>query len=376
MKIFELCIMASIIGFTSSLCLAGEAPHDGAKQSQIVGKPLPNGIKTLTLTADCKTLLALTEDDLFVLDTITLSPSDTISIKVKDDGHDLSTYWSADNVVISPDQKFALVLDKYIDIATAKPKVTLDVASAVAKGNPNPKALDISPSGDLGLVMVYSFSAGKHNSLAVFDLKTGKLTHSRETGEDVANAVFVSETTLMLFRSDGEVTIEDINGQTSTPLTETAPIPRLGGNRISVSGAGKDRIIIATGSDKQGASCILAVRPATGDILFKDACDGSAFTQVDSEWVIYQTSRASKTLCACGGHPLTDMFLKAKSIKTGEVIEHKVHKMFDMMVFNSRQNSLLCVDHDTVTSKELPATFMKMINQDKIVEQENPPDKK
>jgi hypothetical protein len=322
---------------------------------------------SLALTTDGKTLLALTRDDLFVLDTITLSPSNTISIKAKDDDRDLSSYWSAVNAIISPDQKHALVLDKYVNLATGKPDVALDVASAVAKGRPNPTALDISPSGNLGLVMVYSFSAGKHNSLALFDLKTGKLINSRETGEEIANAVFASETKLMLFRSDGNVVLEDITGRTSTPLAQNAPIPHPGRNSISVSGTGKERTIIATGLVKQGTFRILATRPNIGEILLNDECDGSAFTQVDSEWVIYQTRRVSQTLCPCGQHPLIDLFLKAKNIKTGQVVEHKVHKMSDMRIYDSKQSSFLCVDHDTVTRMQLP-DLLRKIEQAKTVE--------
>ena len=74
------------------------------------GKPLPDNITALAITTDGTTILALTTEDLFVIDPMSLSPTRTITIKMKDGRH-LSSYWSADNVVISPDQEHALVLE-------------------------------------------------------------------------------------------------------------------------------------------------------------------------------------------------------------------------------------------------------------------------
>ena len=193
-------LSAAIVILCCSLCgySSGDSAAEGAKPVPKAENALSNRIERLVVSPDSETLLALTTEALFVLDALTQSQTEMIAIRDKGDGSELSAHWSARNMAMSPDRGHALVLDRYLDLATGRPKVTLDVAHVIKRGNPSPRALDISPAGELGLLFVDSFYAAKYNALAVYDLSTGELIHSRETGETVANAIFTSEAELMI----------------------------------------------------------------------------------------------------------------------------------------------------------------------------------
>ncbi len=331
----------------------------------------------------------LTEDELFVLDPTTLKLTQTITIK-SNDPHVGSCYWTADNMVVSPDQEHVMVFDKYIDLNTGKPIATLDVASALAKRNPNPKAFDISPSGKLGLVFVHSFSAGKLNALGVFDLKTGKLVHARETGERVKNAVFVSEDQLVVFYADRRITTEDLKGKILDTLTRNGPVVRpsgnIGGNCVAFSGSGKNRAIITSGSTRDDTWQVWGFDATTHKILFRDACEGNLhnaceFTSVtakaNSAWVLYQITRVSKTLCGCGAHPLFEVFLRARNIRSGKVSELKVpedYSRIGLLVLSPKGNILYCTLDDSVIRFALPSDFMREKQARRNVEQGAPAD--
>lgn len=355
--------MAAMLLFLSAQwhCCGGGLvrEHGPAAPPLRVGKPLPSRIMSLAMVGNGTDLLALSRDALLVIDPESLAVRRTIEIKQK--GTTPASLWSAGTMAVSPDGTHVLVLDRYIHLATGKPVATLAVASAIRAGLPNPEAMDISPDGKVGLVLVSSYLGGKYDKLALFDLKTGKLIRVCGVGESVAHAAFAGADRLLVFHDDHRVTILGLDGKTLATLTKDGPRPLPSCGPVVIAGSGKDRIVAAYGSTKDGRWQAGAFRPAREKILFRTNAAGGGVAATGSGWMLYQTTRLSKKLCECGQHPLFDLLLKARSTSSGLTREMPMPKQFGLMVLDARQNVLLCAQHNgnMVTVVALPDGFLR-----------------
>ena len=107
-------------------------------------------INVVNFSNNNKFLSVTDGNELIVLDVLTLEKIRRLCIK-DNNGQSLSSYWTATNFIISPDQKYILILDKYINIESGNLISKLEINAAITKGNPNPEPLVApgSPSSTL-----------------------------------------------------------------------------------------------------------------------------------------------------------------------------------------------------------------------------------
>ena len=167
---------------------------------------LPHDSLTIELTKDGKRLIAFSAKTLYIIEPLSLKILHKIRItSIKE--NKLSYLWAASSCAISPDQKYVLILNKYYDIYSGKVVTILDKNLFE-----RPEVLDISPLGNIGMIMDYSFHSEELNSVLFFNLKSGKLINKRKVGEKFICSKFCSNESLLSIYNDGNIVIEDLNG--------------------------------------------------------------------------------------------------------------------------------------------------------------------
>jgi len=306
------------------------------------------GINTVDFSKNGKYLLITDGDKLILLDASSLKMIKSLYVK-DNDGQSISSYWSATNFIISPEQKHILILDKYIDIESGDVISKLKINDAITKGNPNPEPLAISQNGKKALVLVHSFYDTRYDSLALFDLITGQLIHVIKNAETITNAVFHSDQTIIVFYNNGKIAIENLKDEEIYVLTNDGPVINVKAKNLSVVYTADNKYLLVSGATRDINNKICVFDKNTNKIIFDDNCEGNITISSDDLYVIYQSMRPSDKLCPCGRHKLIDLFLKIKNTKTGELkAEIKTPETFDIILLNSAENILYGIRHNKI----------------------------
>ncbi|RKY36093.1 MAG: hypothetical protein DRP78_04475 [Candidatus Omnitrophota bacterium] len=276
------------------------------------------------------------------------------SLHIKNNnGQDISSYWTATNLLISPDQKKILILDKYFDIEKEEMISRLNINAAIVKGNPNPEPLAISQNGKIALMSVRSFYGSQYDSLALFDLMTGQLIHVIKSSETIMNAKFYSDQQIIVFYRNGKIAIENLTGEEVYILTDDGPVINVKAKNLSVVYTPDNKYILISGATKDIYNKIFVFDRNTNNIIFKDDCQSNAIVSPDAQYVLYQCTRSSDKLCSCGKHKLIDLLLRVRDIKTGKLkAEIKTPEIFDIILLNSGNNVLYGIYHNKILSIE------------------------
>ncbi len=130
----------------------------------------------------------------------------------------INRYYSESPVRITADGRRAMIADQWVDLERNRLDHVLRISEAVRRGNPHPEPLDVSADTAHALVHVRSFSAAQHNTLAIFDTESGRVTHRVHVGESVSNAAFAGQEQVVIGQADGGIVIADFAGQMQREL--------------------------------------------------------------------------------------------------------------------------------------------------------------
>ena len=133
--------------------------------------------------------------------------------------------WSSHSVAVAPDQQHALVFNRYITLDTLATTNVLDLKNVVAEGNVRPEPFAISPDGKSALVNVNSYIDSKLDSLAVFDLKSGKIKRTIDlSGEQpLCNACFLDDREIAFHAANGHVVAVGVDAKRRRVLSRNGP---------------------------------------------------------------------------------------------------------------------------------------------------------
>ncbi|MCC5829169.1 MAG: hypothetical protein JJU36_06945 [Phycisphaeraceae bacterium] len=210
-------ISAAIVGISADPPML--ASNSAAEDSEVAAPP--------TLAAEA--LRPLIDRDSFRVHDMALLPDKTILatdgtehlVLLHETGRRAGTihltinrYYSESPLRTTADGGRVLIADQWVDLERNRLDHVLRVSEAVRMGNPNPEPLDVSADGALALVHVRSFSAARHNALAIFDTESGRVTHRVRVGEGISHAAFAGRDRVVIGQANGRIVMADFAGQT------------------------------------------------------------------------------------------------------------------------------------------------------------------
>lgn len=331
--------------------------NTGLLDEPLSNKPaLPKAVAQKRFTGAINSMHHLVgTDSLLVLDSTFLFNVNPDNLKrqlieIRGEKDHLANLWTPKNFAVSANGKLVLVIDKVINAQTGKIEVLLDVKSAITKGLPNPEALDISPDGRLGLVLVHSYSSDQFDTLALFDLTTGKAKHVQGNGNTIRYALFSSDDQLVVFYSNSIISLETLDFKGKARLSDNGPIPIPWGNYATTLHSSDKNWLMVSDGDK-----ITIFDLETHRRVFEDNCSSNPITNADGSLLLYQTVQPSGKLCACGKHELNEIVLKVKDMELNITTEMVMPKQYNPLSWNHIEGVLYCIDHDTLLKIPLPA---------------------
>lgn len=323
------------------------APAPGHPPMEVLAeKQFPGAVKCLARASSNDSLLILDQTFLFDLDTKSMKRQ---VIPFREEKEQLANYWNPKNFAVSADGSRLLIVDKVIDTRKRRVDRVLDVRSAITSGNPNPEALDISRDGNLGLVMVRSFSSDKFDALALFDLATGDLKHARQKANQIRHAIFGAGNQLIVFYKSGRIALEEFDGTQIASLSDKGPVPLPWGNHAMIFSTTANRWL-AVSDGKEIA--VFDLDDHTRRL--KDTCAGGLAVDPDTGRLFYQGIRSSGKRCGCGKHDLMEVVLKERNLETDAASEVVLSGLFQPMLVHTSRKHLWVVDFDKLQLLRLP----------------------
>jgi hypothetical protein len=326
---------------TAAGALAGPPPTVAARRRF----DFRGGIRLLTLAQDGKTLLI---GDSNMLDdpsgsrVILLNPGDLsekarTSIPIQD-----KLPWSSRSAVLGPDGRHVLLFNRYLDLDTLKTTSVLDIKKAVAKGNVYPEPLGISPNGKLALVQVSSYLDLKLNTLALFDLASGKLARAIDLGEEqpIANACFLDEKTLAVQGRRGHVLAVDLPSGKQRDLCDHGPRAACpSGLNWHMAALAKGRYLVVSGYQE-----FVVIETSQGKEVFrKTIAGGNAVPVLGGRFLLYLYQGTVP------GAMWQTVFFCAR-VNDGKVVaEFSRNDAYDLLIPGEQDDVIYGVQHNTLS---------------------------
>jgi DNA-binding beta-propeller fold protein YncE len=208
--------------------------------------------------------------------------------------------WSSHSVAVAPDQQHALVFNRYITLDTLATTNVLDLKNVVAEGNVRPEPFAISPDGKSALVNVNSYIDSKLDSLAVFDLKSGKIKRTIDlSGEQpLCNACFLDDREIAFHAANGHVVAVGVDAKRRRVLSRNGPrmFSDVASNSyMAVSSDGQYLVVSSYGS-----FVVLDVSREK-EVFRKTTERGNAVPILGGRFLVYQNVRRSRAPLTPGG---------------------------------------------------------------------------
>ena len=204
----------------------GAGAHVGPPAEITARRSFPFSIRLFTPAQNGKTLLvgdgrmggSPSESRVLLLNPHDLSDKAKTSITE-------SLPWLSSSAVRAWDEQHVLVFNRVLELPTLKTVSVLDIDKAVARNNVSPIPLAVSPDGKVGLVHLSSYVGSELDTLALFDLASGKLQRTIAVAEEqpIQNACFLKEQLIAVHGWRGCVLAVNLANGTERVLCDNGP---------------------------------------------------------------------------------------------------------------------------------------------------------
>lgn len=320
---------------------------------------LGQGVRALVITPDGSTLFALTEDKLLSIEPEELVVQKAISLIQGKSGEKASSYWSRENLVCSPSGKHVVVDNLVIDVRQMKAVTTLEIDGVLAKGQPDPFPLAVSPDEQLALIYLRSFHAERFDRICVYELKTGKFVDGWGTAGEVRTAIFNHDGEVFLFHSDGTVTARTVGGTSPRTLGMKVPTVLPYSTVLMIHGGHETPSCVVMAGQHGEDRVVAAFSLPDVDLVEQWAhADFGPVSATQGAMVAYFDVKEG-ALCRCGKHPLFDPILLIRDLTSGAVSQIAIQRIPSHAVLATDGRSLFASDRDEVVRWAIPSNTGK-----------------